>query len=69
MTDSIPPMWTTGTRPNGFAAVPSGRLGRLGGRLMRLMNGGQQREVLALVGDVRGADVLEIGHGPGFLLA
>lgn len=61
-------MWTTGARPNGFAAMPSGRLGRFGGHLMRLLNGGQQREVLALAGDVRGADVLEIGHGPGYLL-
>lgn len=61
-------MWTTGTRPNAFAAVPAGWLGRLGGRLMGLMNGGQQREVLAMLGDVRGADVLEVGHGPGVLL-
>lgn len=48
--------------------MPAGRLGRFGGRLMALMNGGQQREVLALVGDVRGAEVLEVGHGPGVLL-
>lgn len=61
-------MWATGTRPNGFAAMPTGWLGRLGGRLMALMNARQQREVLAMLGDVRGADVLEVGHGPGVLL-
>ncbi|MFC4945424.1 class I SAM-dependent methyltransferase [Pseudonocardia sp. GCM10023141] len=53
MAASIPRMWTTGTVPNRIAALPSGRLGRLGGRLMRVLNGSQQREVLALLGDVR----------------
>ena len=61
-------MWTTGTAPNRLAALPDGRPGLLGGRLMRMMNAAQQREVLALVGDVRGRDVLEVGPGPGVLL-
>jgi SAM-dependent methyltransferase len=35
---------------------------------MRTMNSTQQNEVVALLGDLRGADVLEVGHGPGSLL-
>jgi SAM-dependent methyltransferase len=36
---------------------------------MRTMNRAQQQEVVALLGDLHGADVLEVGHGPGALLA
>ncbi len=35
---------------------------------MRRMNGGQQRELLDLLGDAAAGDVLEVGHGPGVLL-
>jgi SAM-dependent methyltransferase len=35
---------------------------------MRVLNGGQQREVLGLLGPVGGHVVLEVGHGPGVLL-
>src|SRR5687768_1966087 len=62
------PSWTTGTTPNRFAALPTGRLGRIGGRLMRLFNRGQQREVLALLAAGADVDVVEIGPGPGVLL-
>ncbi|WP_214402396.1 class I SAM-dependent methyltransferase [Pseudonocardia lacus] len=65
------PSWSTGTTPNRFAALPAGRLGRLGGRLMRLLNRGQQREVLALLaasGVDAAVEVVEIGPGPGVLL-
>jgi SAM-dependent methyltransferase len=68
MAASIPPSWTTGTTPNAFAALPAGRIGRLGGRLMRVLNGGQQREVVGVLGPVDGLAVLEVGHGPGVLL-
>jgi SAM-dependent methyltransferase len=68
MAPSIPPSWTTGSPPNAFAALPAGLLGRLGGHLMRAVNRAQQREVFDLLGPVRGADVLEVGHGPGVLL-
>lgn len=67
MTTSIPPTWTTGKPPNRFAALPSGRIGSLGGRMMKLLNGPQQREILAVIGGPAG-DVVEIGHGPGTLL-
>jgi SAM-dependent methyltransferase len=62
------PAWTTGTVPNAFAALPAGAIGRLGGRLMWLINRAQQHEVLALLGPLDGLDVLEVGHGPGVLL-
>jgi SAM-dependent methyltransferase len=68
MDASIPPSWTTGTRPNRFAALPAGAVGRLGGRLMRLVNRAQQREVLGLLGPLVGLIVLEVGNGPGVLL-
>jgi SAM-dependent methyltransferase len=65
-----PTAWTTGTTPNRFAALPAGLLGRTGGRLMRLLNRGQQREVLGLVPATTGAlDAVEVGPGPGVLLA
>jgi SAM-dependent methyltransferase len=63
-----PPAWTTGTAPNSFAALPAGRLGTCGGRLMRLLNRAQQREIIAFLGPLAGKDVLEVGHGPGVLL-
>jgi SAM-dependent methyltransferase len=69
MTTSMPPAWTTGQPPNRFAALPTGRLGRLGGQLMRRLNAGQQQEVLALVAARGPRAVLEVGHGPGVLLA
>jgi SAM-dependent methyltransferase len=68
MAASIPPSWTTGTAPNSFAALPAGRLGTLGGRLMGLANRGQQHEIAQLLGSLSGMDVLEVGHGPGVLL-
>jgi SAM-dependent methyltransferase len=68
MAASIPPAWTTGTAPNSFAALPAGRLGTLGGQLMRLLNRAQQHEIAQLLDPLTGADVLEIGHGPGVLL-
>jgi SAM-dependent methyltransferase len=68
MAASTPPAWTTGTAPNSFAALPAGRLGTLGGRLMRLLNRAQQREIALLLGPLAGKDVLEVGHGPGVLL-
>jgi SAM-dependent methyltransferase len=68
MAASIPPTWTTGTVPNSFAALPAGRLGLLGGQLMRLVNRAQQHEVARLLGPLDGMDVLEVGHGPGVLL-
>jgi SAM-dependent methyltransferase len=68
MAASTPPSWTTGTVPNSFAALPAGRLGTLGGLLMRLVNRAQQHEVARLLGPLDGADVLEVGHGPGVLL-
>jgi SAM-dependent methyltransferase len=68
MAASIPPSWATGTAPNSFAALPVGRLGTFGGRLMRLANRGQQHEIARLLGPLTGTDVLEVGHGPGVLL-
>lgn len=68
MAASRPPAWTTGTAPNSFAALPAGRLGTFGGRLMRLLNRAQQREIAQLLGPLTGMDVLEVGHGPGVLL-
>jgi SAM-dependent methyltransferase len=65
------PSWTTGTTPNRFAALPDGPLGRFGGRLMRRLNAGQQREVLGLLGPVgpsASVDAVEVGPGPGVLL-
>jgi SAM-dependent methyltransferase len=69
MAASIPPSWTTGTAPNRFAALPAGRLGTFGGQLMRLVNRAQQHEVARLLEPLTGKDVLEVGHGPGVLLA
>lgn len=63
-----PTMWTTGTAPNRLAALPSGLTGRIGGRIMATMNAAQQREVAELI-EGAPADVLEVGHGPGVLLA
>jgi SAM-dependent methyltransferase len=68
MAEPTPPAWTTGTAPNAFAALPAGRLGTFGGRLMRLLNRSQQRELMTLLGPLAGKDVLEVGHGPGVLL-
>jgi SAM-dependent methyltransferase len=68
MAEPTPPAWTTGTAPNSFAALPAGRLGTFGGRLMRLLNRSQQRELMTLLGPLAGKDVLEVGHGPGVLL-
>jgi SAM-dependent methyltransferase len=68
MAVATPPSWTTGTAPNSFAALPAGRLGTLGGRLMRLLNRAQQREIAHLLGPLTGLDVLEVGPGPGVLL-
>jgi SAM-dependent methyltransferase len=68
MAASTPPAWTTGTAPNSFAALPSGRLGTFGGQLMRLLNRAQQHEIAGLLGPLDGKDVLEVGHGPGVLL-
>jgi SAM-dependent methyltransferase len=68
MLAEIPPAWTTGTVPNSFAALPSGLLGTVGGQLMRLTNRAQQHEVARLLGPLDGADVLEVGPGPGVLL-
>jgi SAM-dependent methyltransferase len=68
MAASIPPSWTTGTVPNSFAARPAGRLGTVGGQLMRLLNRAQQHEVARVLGPLPGLDVLEVGHGPGVLL-
>jgi SAM-dependent methyltransferase len=67
MTPSIPPTWTTGKAPNRVAALPTGWAGRLGGRIMRRTNAGEQREVLGLV-DGSPADAVEVGCGPGVLL-
>jgi SAM-dependent methyltransferase len=69
MAASTPPPWTTGTAPNRFAALPAGRLGTFGGRLMRVLNRAQQHEVARLLEPLTGKDVLEVGHGPGVLLA
>lgn len=60
--------WATGTAPNSLAGLPTGRIGMLGGHLMRLLNRAQQREVAQLLGPLDGKDVLEVGHGPGVLL-
>jgi SAM-dependent methyltransferase len=65
------PCWTTGEMPNPVAALPRGRAGRLGGTVMRITNGAEQREVAGLLAPLvtRGSDVVEIGCGPGSLLA
>lgn len=68
MSSSPPPSWSTGRPPNRLAGLPAGVSGRFGGHLMRVLNRGEQREVLDLVG-TRPGDVLELGHGPGTLLA
>jgi len=44
---------------------PSGRYGRLIGRLMALINGGPNRLAIAAVGVQPGDTVLELGFGPG----
>ncbi|MGI5129030.1 class I SAM-dependent methyltransferase [Pseudonocardia sp. CA-107938] len=67
MEPSIPPAWSTGHVPNRIAGRPEGWLGALGGRLLAL-NRAQQDEVLALLGPLDGARVVEIGPGPGILL-
>lgn len=61
-------MWTTGRPPNRLAALPAGRLGRLGGWIMGRGNREQQAEVLALAEVRPGEAVLEVGVGPGVLL-
>ena len=68
MAASIPPSWTTGTPPNSFAARPAGRLGTVGGQLMRVLNRAQQHEIARVLGPLTDMDVLEVGHGPGVLL-
>jgi SAM-dependent methyltransferase len=45
--------------------LPSGRYGRLVGRLMALINGGPNRLAIAAVGVQPGDTVLELGFGPG----
>ncbi|HYZ69746.1 MAG TPA: class I SAM-dependent methyltransferase [Mycobacterium sp.] len=47
-------------------AHPSGRLGRLAGRLMLWMN--KQDDVVDVLGVQAGDDVLEVGYGPGGLI-
>ena len=64
----VRPAWTTGTLPNTFAALPSGLLGQLAGTIMRRSNLTQQREVLGILTDLTGRDVLEVGCGPGTML-
>lgn len=61
--------WTSGERPNSVAALPSGLPGRFGGWVMSLMNRSEQRQVLELAAVAPGESVLEVGHGPGVLLA
>lgn len=64
------PCWTTGATPNAVAALPRGRIGMLGGAVMRVTNGGEQREVAGALAPLvaRGSDVVEVGCGPGTLL-
>jgi len=45
--------------------APTGRYGRLIGRLMALINGGPNRLAIAAVGVQPGDTVLELGFGPG----
>ncbi|WP_051580859.1 class I SAM-dependent methyltransferase [Pseudonocardia acaciae] len=61
--------WTTGKPPNKLAALPTGPLGMLGGWMMSRMNRSEQREVLDLAAVAAGESVLEVGYGPGVLLA
>lgn len=63
--------WTTGEMPNPVAALPRGRAGRLGGTVMRVTNGAEQQEVAGVLAPLvaRGSDVVEVGCGPGTLLA
>jgi SAM-dependent methyltransferase len=61
-----PTPWSTGEPNRSPFALPRGLAGALAGRLMLYIN--RQQEVLGLL-DVRpGADVLEIGYGPGGLI-
>jgi SAM-dependent methyltransferase len=50
-------------------AHPRGLRGRLAGRFMAATNGNSSREVAALVPLQPGQTVLEVGYGPGVLLA
>lgn len=61
-------MWSTGTEPNAFAALPAGAVGRFGGWLMARTNRRQQEQVLGRAAVAEGERVLEVGHGPGVLL-
>ncbi|HEX6445516.1 MAG TPA: class I SAM-dependent methyltransferase [Streptosporangiales bacterium] len=60
--------WLTGQPLRGFA-LPRGRLGRLMGALMARANGAEQAEVLAAVRPMPGEHVVEVGYGPGALVA
>lgn len=59
--------WSTGQPNRSPFALPAGLRGRLAGMLMLRMNNGQQ-ELLELLDLRPGAEVLEIGYGPGGLI-
>lgn len=68
MNDSLSPRsWLTGAPLTGFA-LPSGPLAWLQGWAL-LLNRPEQREVLQVVDPRPGQRVVEVGHGPGQLLA
>jgi SAM-dependent methyltransferase len=58
--------WSTGEPTRSPFALPRGLAGALAGRLMLRTN--RQQELLALLDIQPGADVLEIGYGPGGLI-
>lgn len=67
MTQGRPRSWLNGKELRGFA-LPRGRLAGLMGWVMTRGNDAEQADVLSLLGDVAGLDVVEVGYGPGTLV-
>ncbi|MDR0359440.1 MAG: methyltransferase domain-containing protein [bacterium] len=61
-----PTPWSTGEPTRSPFALPRGMAGRLAGRLMLRIN--RQHELADLLDIQPGAEVLEIGYGPGGLI-
>lgn len=60
--------WLTGRPVTGFG-LPNGRLAKLMGWVMSQGNDAEQRDVLALLEPGSGERVVEVGYGPGTLVA
>jgi SAM-dependent methyltransferase len=68
MSENAPRSWLLDRPLTGFA-LPTGRWAKLMGWFMGRGNQSEQREVLAALGPLEGERVLEVGYGPGVLVA